>query len=59
MRELQLRLIELGYLDGKADGSFGKKTIAAVRAFCSQNNLAVDNVATPDMQAKRLSSIKH
>lgn len=56
VRELQLRLIELGYLDGKADGSFGKKTIAAVRAFCSQNNLAVDNVATPDMQAKLFSS---
>ena len=56
VRELQLRLIELGYMDGKADGSFGKKTIAAVRAFCSQNNLAVDNVATPDMQAKLFSS---
>ena len=56
VRELQLRLIELGYLDGKADGSFGKKTIAAVRSFCSQNNLAVDNVATPDMQAKLFSS---
>ena len=56
VRELQLRLIELGYMDGKADGSFGKKTIAAVRSFCSQNNLAVDNVATPDMQAKLFSS---
>ena len=56
VRELQLRLIELGYMDGKADGSFGKKTIAAVRVFCSQNNLAVDNVATPDMQAKLFSS---
>lgn len=31
--ELQKRLIELGFLDGKADGDFGKSTQSAVSAF--------------------------
>ena len=33
VEELQLRLIELGYLSGKADGDYGPKTEKAVEAF--------------------------
>lgn len=33
VQALQQRLIELGFLTGKADGSYGKKTSAAVLAF--------------------------
>ena len=33
VREAQEWLIDLGYLDGEADGIFGKKTEAAVKAF--------------------------
>lgn len=33
VRQLQLRLIALGFLSGKADGDFGPKTVSAVKAF--------------------------
>ena len=36
---VQERLIELGYLDGDADGSFGSQTEEAVTGFQGQNNL--------------------
>lgn len=36
---VQERLIELGYLDGDADGSFGSQTEEAVTGFQDQNNL--------------------
>ena len=50
-------MIELGYLSGKADGSYGKKTTAAVRTFCEQNGLSTDGGnATPQMQARLFSS---
>lgn len=44
--ELQKRLIELGFLDGDADGAFGKQTAAAVEAFQEMNGLDVTGVAT-------------
>lgn len=57
VRDLQQRLIDLGYLNGKADGSYGKKTTAAVRTFCEQNNLSTDGSnASPQMQARLFSS---
>ncbi len=42
---LQQRLIDLGYLDGMADGDFGPKTTAAVKRFQTDNAMAVDGVA--------------
>ena len=45
VRALQKKLIELGYLDGKADGVFGRKTAAAVKAFQKDNKLTADGVA--------------
>lgn len=42
---MQRRLIELGYLTGKADGQFGSGTLAAVKAFQRANGLTVDGAA--------------
>lgn len=48
VRVMQERLITLGYLAGKADGSFGESTEAAVKAFQSRNSLWDDGIAGPD-----------
>lgn len=43
--QLQQRLIELGYLEGDADGDFGSKTRTAVKWFQRQAGLSADGVA--------------
>ncbi len=45
VRSLQTKLIELGYLTGKADGIFGRKTTDAVIAFQRANKLKADGIA--------------
>ena len=45
VREIQTRLINWGYMAGKADGIFGTKTKAGVEYFQRKNGLAVDGVA--------------
>ena len=45
VKEMQLRLIQLGYLDGAADGDFGPATKQAVKAFQKKNGLTDDGVA--------------
>ena len=42
---LQERLIALGYLTGTSDGSYGDRTVAAVKAFQKANGLTADGVA--------------
>ena len=42
---LQVRLMALGYLSGKADGVFGSATGAAVAAFQLRNGLTADGIA--------------
>ncbi len=42
---VQTRLIELGYLTGKADGAFGSQSVNALKAFQKKNNLVADGVA--------------
>lgn len=45
---LQEALLAQGYLEGKADQVYGKKTRSAVRAFQKENGLKVDGVAGPE-----------
>ena len=45
VRKLQNRLIELGYMSGKADGVYGQKTANAVKAFQRAARLTVDGIA--------------
>ena len=45
MRDLQNRLIALGYLTGTADGNFGTQTSLALIAFQQANGLTADGVA--------------
>ena len=42
---LQKQLIQLGYLQGSADGKFGEKTRSAVMAFQKANRLTADGLA--------------
>ncbi len=39
VRRMQRKLIELGFLNDTADGEYGPRTAAAVRAFCEANGL--------------------
>ena len=50
VRDLQLRLIELGYLSGKADGDYGAKTEKAVKAFQEAADLEATGEADAETQ---------
>ena len=54
--QMQRRLIELGWLAGKADGDYGSATEAAVRAFQSAGHLWTDGIAGPDTLSLLYSS---
>ena len=41
-----------GYIVGKADGIYGDKTVAAVKAFQQNNGLTVDGIAGPATQTR-------
>lgn len=56
VRKLQERLIELGYLSGKADGTYGASTESAVKAFQKKSNLNTDGKAGSVTQALMYSS---
>ena len=45
VKAMQQRLIELGFLTGKADGNFGAQTFAALQAFQRANALSPDGIA--------------
>lgn len=49
VRRMQRRLIELGYLNDTADGEYGPRTAAAVKAFCEQNGLGAYAYASASM----------
>ena len=45
VRQMQKRLIQLGYMSGPADGDFGDATERAVKAFQARNGLTADGKA--------------
>lgn len=49
-KKLQARLIELGYLNDKADGYFGAKTTEAVKKFQTAIGMTADGIATAAVQ---------
>lgn len=57
VRDLQNRLIALGYLKGKADGNFGAQTRLALVSFQKANGLVADGVAGVKTLAK-INSVK-
>ena len=52
VKDMQERLITLGYLTGTADGKFGAKTLLALMAFQKNNGLSADGVAGTKTLAK-------
>ena len=55
VRLMQEALINLGYLSGKSDGTYGDGTVQAVRAFQKANGLTVDGTAGNDTLQKLYS----
>jgi len=51
VKTMQQRLIDLGYLSGKADGDYGNKTATAVSAFQKAKGLEETGVADSQTQA--------
>lgn len=45
VQEMQEKLIELGFLEGKADGQYGPKTKEAVMAYQRRSGLKADGIA--------------
>lgn len=56
VRQVQNRLIELGYLTGKADGDYGTATETAVKTFQKTNGVYDDGIAGKDTQKSLFSS---
>ena len=57
VRRMQQKLIELGYLNDTADGSFGPKTAAAVRRFNEANGLGSSETAYASTQECMFSGL--
>lgn len=56
---LQNRLIELGYLEDDADGTYGANTETAVKEFQKSNNLQITGIADPSTQEVMYSDINN
>ena len=56
VRRVQQALINLGYLNGRADGSYGSQTESAVQRFQWKNGITQNGVATMFTQAKLFGS---
>ena len=54
-KKLQQALIDAGYLEGTADGDFGKMSEEAVKAFQAENGLEQTGVADPILQMLLIS----
>ena len=47
VKDLQMMLVDCGYLNDKIDGVFGKKTEQAVKDFQKKNGIRADGIAWP------------
>ena len=56
VQDLQLRLAELRYFDGTADGRYGLDTQTAIREFQEKNGLTMDGIAGRETQDLLYSS---
>src|SRR5688500_13100636 len=56
VKELQVRLKAAGFNPGTADGAFGPKTLAAVKAFQKSRGLSADGVVGPKTWGKLLAN---
>lgn len=54
--QLQQRLIDLGYLTGKADGTYLSSTVEAVKLFQQKHGITVDGIAGVKTQEKLFST---
>lgn len=54
--EVQTKLIQLGFLEGKADGEYGTGTEAAVKAWQTSIGVTPDGILTPELQRQLLAS---
>ena len=50
VKNIQYRLIELGYLKDQADGIYGINTKEAIKRFQAKNGLMPDGIASPTVQ---------
>lgn len=50
VKELQLRLIDMGYMTGSANGKYEASTTAAVKAFQKENGIGQDGIAGGETQ---------
>ena len=57
VRNMQVRLANLGYYFGAIDGIFGSQTQAAVRQFQNRNNLAITGIANSATQSAIFSTM--
>ena len=57
-KDIQYLLKKLGYYKGKLDGDFGKKTIAAIKAFQRDRRLETDGIAGKKTKAQLVSQVR-
>ena len=58
-KDVQYLLKKLGYYKGKLDGDFGKKTIAAIKAFQSDTRLKTDGIAGKRTKAQLVTQVRN
>lgn len=56
VQEMQEKLIELGFLEGEADGQYGPKTKEAVTAYQRRSGLKADGIAGKDTLSRLYSA---
>ena len=60
VRQIQTKLKRWGYYNGSVDGTYGSKTLSAVKSFQKKNGLTVDGIAgTKTLNAMGITSISN